>query len=81
METQAIVINFKSNNEVEEQVYQVILKTINEQFVAAKGNLSKMEALNQLAKELRYATEYEIDQIRRGPIAKKYFEPAFEAAL
>lgn len=71
METHQIVINFSSHENVEETAYQVILDTINKQFAAARGNLEKMEALNALSKELRYATEKAMDELRHGPVPKK----------
>jgi len=69
--TQPIIINFQSKEGTEEAVYQVILKDINDALIAAKGNIKLMENLNQLSKELRYATECAMDELRYGPRPKK----------
>lgn len=68
---QPIIINFESTEGTEKQVYQVILKDLNEALIAAKGNLEAMRNLNMLSKELRYATEAAIDELLFGPRVKK----------
>ncbi len=66
-----IIVNFTSQRELENQAYQIILKTVNDAFAVAKGNLELMQNLNQLSKELKHATESEIDSLLRGPVPEK----------
>ncbi len=69
--THPIIINFETKDGLDKQIYQIMLKDINEAFLAAKDNIEAMENLNQLSKELRLATECAIDALRYGPLKKK----------
>jgi hypothetical protein len=69
--TQPIVINFTSQKEIQEQAYRSVIATINDAFMAARGNLEAMEALLQLAKELRYEAEKACDLLYHGPLPRR----------
>ena len=71
MNTPTSIIQFRSKEQIENHAYEVILRTINDHFVAAKGNLAKMADLNRLAHELAYATEMAMDELKNGRLPKK----------
>jgi len=69
---QPIIINFRSEKEIQLQSYDVILATVNDAFHAAKGNLVLMRNIEMLAKELRYMAALQIDELERGPVPAKH---------